>query len=218
MTETEHHLPEADYGLDLTADLACAEDRSRFETEILLDAFKCAWPSRDYNKAQSMADVITELREAFFPSPAPCVPEISLATHLVPAVPVEQSVQPDFIVCLEDGAQLKTMKRYLATKFNLTPAEYRAKWHLAADYPMVAPNYAARRAEIAKSQGLGKKTTPPAPPVPPVEEHVEDGHLVISPAAAPEPVPQPLAHAIPAPEPVEADYGDAIPAPELVKA
>ena len=73
-----------------------------------------------------------------------------------PAVPVGRSVQNDYIVCLEDGAKLKMLKRYLRSRYNLSPEEYRRKWGLAADYPMVAPAYAARRSEFAKQIGLGR--------------------------------------------------------------
>jgi predicted transcriptional regulator len=75
--------------------------------------------------------------------------------NLVPAVPVKNSVKPDYIVCLEDGKKFKSLKRHLRTSFNMTPEEYRAKWGLKHDYPMVAPNYAAQRSELAKSMGLG---------------------------------------------------------------
>jgi len=77
--------------------------------------------------------------------------------ELKPAVPIKRSVQPDHIVCLEDGKKLKMLKRYLRTNYNMSPEEYRAKWGLPADYPMVAPNYAAQRSEFAKKIGLGKK-------------------------------------------------------------
>jgi predicted transcriptional regulator len=74
-----------------------------------------------------------------------------------PAVPIRKSVTPDFIICLEDGHKLKMLKRHLRTTFGLTPDEYRARWGLPADYPMVAPNYAKRRSEFAKKIGLGQK-------------------------------------------------------------
>jgi predicted transcriptional regulator len=77
-------------------------------------------------------------------------------TSQKPAVPVKRSVNPDYIVCLEDGKKLKMLKRYLRSNYNLTPEEYRAKWGLPADYPMVAPNYAAQRSEFAKKIGLGR--------------------------------------------------------------
>ncbi len=75
-----------------------------------------------------------------------------------PAVPVRKSVTPDFLICLEDGKKLKMLKRYLKTSFDMTPSEYRDRWNLPPDYPMVAPNYAKRRSELAKQIGLGKRT------------------------------------------------------------
>lgn len=74
-----------------------------------------------------------------------------------PAVSVRSSVKPDYIVCLEDGKKLTMMRRYLMTNFGMTPDEYRAKWNLPKDYPMVAPNYSERRRELAKEIGLGRK-------------------------------------------------------------
>jgi predicted transcriptional regulator len=74
-----------------------------------------------------------------------------------PAVPIRSSVKPDYIVCLEDGKKLKMLKRYLRTNYNMTPEEYRARWGLPPDYPMVAPNYAQKRRELAKKIGLGRK-------------------------------------------------------------
>ncbi len=74
-----------------------------------------------------------------------------------PAVSVRRSVLPDFIVCLEDGHKMKMLKRYLRTAYNLSPEEYRSRWGLPSDYPMVAPNYAKRRSEFAKKIGLGRK-------------------------------------------------------------
>jgi len=78
------------------------------------------------------------------------------ATPRPPAVPVKKSVQDDYIVCLEDGKKLKMLKRYLRARYKMSPDEYRARWNLPPDYPMVAPNYAARRSEFAKKIGLGK--------------------------------------------------------------
>jgi len=78
------------------------------------------------------------------------------STAQKPVVPVKRSVTPDYIVCLEDGKKLKMLKRYLRSNYNMTPEEYRVKWGLPADYPMVAPNYAAQRSEFAKKIGLGK--------------------------------------------------------------
>ena len=78
------------------------------------------------------------------------------ATAQKPVVPVKRSVTPDYIICLEDGKKLKMLKRYLRSNYSLSPEEYRAKWGLPADYPMVAPNYAAQRSEFAKRIGLGR--------------------------------------------------------------
>ncbi len=78
--------------------------------------------------------------------------------ELKPAVSIRRSIQPDFIVCLEDGKKLKMLKRYLRTQYNLSPEDYRRKWRLPADYPMVAPNYSKQRSNFAKTIGLGQKS------------------------------------------------------------
>lgn len=74
-----------------------------------------------------------------------------------PAVSIRASIKPDYIVCLEDGKKMKMLKRHLMTQYNMTPEEYRARWNLPADYPMVAPNYAEKRRALAKEIGLGRK-------------------------------------------------------------
>jgi len=81
------------------------------------------------------------------------VPEV-----LKPAVPVRKSITPEYLVCLEDGKKLKMLKRHLRSTYNMTPDEYRAKWGLGPDYPMVAPKYAQQRSEFAKKIGLGRGT------------------------------------------------------------
>ncbi|MEM1267041.1 MAG: MucR family transcriptional regulator [Pseudomonadota bacterium] len=78
-------------------------------------------------------------------------------TELIPAVPIKKSVTNDYIICLEDGKQLKMLKRHLKTAYNMTPEDYREKWGLKPDYPMVAPSYAQKRQELAKKIGLGRK-------------------------------------------------------------
>ena len=80
-----------------------------------------------------------------------------------PAVAIRNSVKPDYIVCLEDGKKLKMLKRYLRTTYDMSPQEYRARWGLPADYPMVAPSYAEKRRDLAKKIGLGRKPAAPAP-------------------------------------------------------
>ncbi len=98
-----------------------------------------------------IADVHAALRNLQSPVAAEVVEELK------PAVPVKKSVAPDFIICLEDGKKFKSLKRHLRTHYNLSPEEYREKWGLPADYPMVAPNYSATRSRLAKDNGLGRK-------------------------------------------------------------
>ena len=81
----------------------------------------------------------------------------AVVEDLKPAVPVRKSVAADYIICLEDGKKFKSLKRHLRTHYNLSPEEYREKWGLPADYPMVAPNYSATRSKLAKDNGLGRK-------------------------------------------------------------
>ncbi|MCA1999580.1 MAG: MucR family transcriptional regulator [Hyphomicrobiales bacterium] len=80
-----------------------------------------------------------------------------VAEPLKPAVPVKKSVHNDFIICLEDGKKFKSLKRHLRTQYNMSPEQYREKWALPPDYPMVAPNYAAARSRLAKEMGLGQQ-------------------------------------------------------------
>src|ERR1700748_2199983 len=83
-------------------------------------------------------------------------PAEAKAEPLKPAVPIRKSITADFLICLEDGKKLKMLKRHLRSTYNMTPDEYRSKWNLPADYPMVAPNYAEQRSEFAKRIGLGR--------------------------------------------------------------
>ena len=84
----------------------------------------------------------------------------TLVTDKSPAVPIKKSIAPDYIVCLEDGKRLKMLKRYIRSRFKLTPEQYRTKWGLPRDYPMVAPNYAKKRSDLAKQSGLGRVGKP----------------------------------------------------------
>ena len=79
------------------------------------------------------------------------------AEPLKPAISVKKSITPDYLVCLEDGKKFKSLKRHLRTQYNMTPEQYREKWGLPADYPMVAPNYAVARSQLAKQMGLGQQ-------------------------------------------------------------
>ena len=82
--------------------------------------------------------------------------EVAEVSPKEPAVPVKRSITPEYLICLEDGRKFKSLKRHLRTKYNMSPEEYRAKWNLAKDYPMVAPNYAKARSDLAKQMGLGQ--------------------------------------------------------------
>jgi predicted transcriptional regulator len=97
-----------------------------------------------------MKTCVRAIKDATEPETAPQVKQ-------EPAISIRKSVTPDYITCLEDGKKFKSLKRHLKTHFNMTPDEYREKWGLPADYPMVAPNYSAARSQLAKDSGLGKK-------------------------------------------------------------
>jgi predicted transcriptional regulator len=129
-------------------------DDNRNEEEILklVTEIVTAYVSRNAVAAEDLPNVIKSVHATLggiqgAETGAPVRP---------PAVPVKKSVTPDYIVCLEDGKKLKMLKRYLRAQYGLTPEAYRAKWNLPADYPMTAPNYAARRSEFAKQIGLGR--------------------------------------------------------------
>ena len=105
--------------------------------------------------SEQLTVLISDVHRALVRAPAAsALPE---QKPLVPAVPIRKSVAPDYIICLEDGKKLKMLKRHLMTHYQMTPDQYRQKWGLAPDYPMVAPNYAEQRRTLAKSIGLGTK-------------------------------------------------------------
>lgn len=101
------------------------------------------------NAIGSVHATLTELSTGSAPAPVEAPKE--------PAVPIKKSVTPDYIICLEDGKKFKSLKRHLRTAYNLTPEQYREKWKLPKDYPMVAPAYAEQRSALAKAIGLGQK-------------------------------------------------------------
>lgn len=128
---------------------------------------------RDKISPEDVLRMTSEIAAAFVGNntlPAAQLPEVIRTIHgslahlsgavqmkeLVPAVPIKKSVTPEYIVCLEDGRKLKMLKRHLRTTFKLTPDQYRARWGLPSDYPMVSPNYAAQRSAFAKKIGLGR--------------------------------------------------------------
>ncbi len=149
-------------------DPAAAAPVARKTAELLehTTALATAYFSNNSVAPDAIAHVLTTIRDALLSMDAGTAPAAA-AERPVPAVPVRRSVTPDYIVCLEDGKKLKMLKRHLRTMYNITPEEYRAKWGLPSDYPMVAPTYAARRSEFAKQIGLGKSRieAEPARPV-----------------------------------------------------
>ena len=116
------------------------------------------------NNAVAGADVSGLIQSVFDTLRGLAMDEPAASVELTPAVPIRRSVSDDHIVCLEDGKKLKMLKRHLMSEHGLTPEEYRAKWGLRPDYPMVAPNYSAQRQLLAKQIGLGRKPAPPPAP------------------------------------------------------
>ncbi len=125
------------------------EDVLRMTTEVV-----SAYVSNNMLAANQIPDVI----KTVYASLSELSADGSTGAAPKPAVPIRRSITPDHIVCLEDGKKLKMLKRHIRTNYNLTPDEYRAKWGLPDNYPMVAPNYAAQRSEFAKRIGLGRKS------------------------------------------------------------
>jgi predicted transcriptional regulator len=119
-----------------------------------------AYVEKNRLPASGLSDLIASVSASISGLGQPVVPE---AAPLVPAVNPRRSVTPDYIICLEDGKKFKSLKRHLGVHFGLSPEAYRTKWGLPSDYPMVAPNYAASRSELAKSIGLGRKAAAPEP-------------------------------------------------------
>ena len=135
----------------MTEERFTAEDLLAFTTEIV-----SSHVSNNETSAESLPALIKEVYRTLASLNAPA--EIPAAEEKpVPAVPVKKSVFPDYIVCLEDGKKLKMLKRHLKTAYNMTIEEYRARWNLPADYPVVAPNYANKRSDLAKKIGLGNR-------------------------------------------------------------
>jgi predicted transcriptional regulator len=114
-----------------------------------------AYVSNNTVVAGDLPNIISEVHDAL--SRASVNATQPPAEELKPAVPVKRSVTPEYIICLEDGKKFKSLKRHLRTHYNMSPEEYREKWGLPHDYPMVAPNYAAARSALAKKMGLGQR-------------------------------------------------------------
>ncbi|MEO0620046.1 MAG: MucR family transcriptional regulator [Pseudomonadota bacterium] len=114
-----------------------------------------AYVSHNSVEAGHLSGLISDVHEAL--SSAASRSAAGARPELIPAVSRKKSVTPDYLICLEDGKKFKQLKRHLRTQYNMTPEEYREKWGLAPDYPMVAPNYAAARSALAKQMGLGQR-------------------------------------------------------------
>ena len=135
---------------EATAEKISRDDILRMAVDVV-----AAYVSKNVMPAGQIPDVIQTVYSSLSQIDLPQAEVKAEAPR--PAVPVKKSVTPDYIVCLEDGKKLKMLKRHLRTTYNMTPEDYRGKWGLAADYPMVAPNYAAQRSDFAKKIGLGRK-------------------------------------------------------------
>jgi len=137
----------------MSAESLSHEDEAGELARISADVV-AAYVSHNAVSATAVPDLIRTIHAALSnlgqPAPTP------IAERQKPAVPAGRSVQDEYIICLEDGARLKMLKRYLRSRFDMSPEEYRRKWGLAPDYPMVAPAYAARRSHFARQIGLGK--------------------------------------------------------------
>lgn len=121
--------------------------------EIVVDVVS-AYVSRNAVPVGEVPNLIGMVYQSFNSLVSPAEPA---AEEKKPAISIKKSVTPDYIVCLEDGKKFKSLRRHLSTSFGMTPDEYRAKWKLPADYPMVAPNYSEQRSALAKKVGLGRK-------------------------------------------------------------
>jgi predicted transcriptional regulator len=113
-----------------------------------------AYVSNNSVAANDLPNVISQVHAALGGATAPTEEVVEKPK---PAVPVRRSIQNDYLICLEDGQKFKSLKRHLMTHYGLTPEQYREKWELPADYPMVAPSYAEARSRLAKEMGLGQK-------------------------------------------------------------
>ncbi len=124
------------------------------EIELAADIIS-AYVRKNAVRPADLPDLIADVHAALVRVSAGTDPVVVEAQK--PAVPIKKSVLPDFIICLEDGKKFKSLKRHLRTAYDMTPEQYREKWGLASDYPMVAPNYAAQRSALARSSGLGQQ-------------------------------------------------------------
>ncbi len=132
-----------------------ATDGAQADLTELTTTIVAAYVGRNNVQVADLPNLITTVRQALASVGQPV--EQAEAVELKPAVAIKKSVTPEYIICLEDGKKLKMLKRHLHSSYNMTPDEYRAKWNLPSDYPMVAPNYAQARSKLALELGLGRR-------------------------------------------------------------
>ena len=132
-----------------------ATDGTQGDLTELTTTIVAAYVAKNNIQVADLHNLITTVRQALAGLGQPV--EQAEAVELKPAVSIKKSVTPEFIICLEDGKKLKMLKRHLASSYGMTPDEYRAKWGLPSDYPMVAPNYAQARSKLALELGLGRR-------------------------------------------------------------
>ena len=134
-----------------------ADDTGRGDLVGLTADIVSAYVSNNTVVANDLPGLIGDIHQALTRASTGAVAEPAERDDLRPAVPVKKSVTDEFIICLEDGKKFKSLKRHLRTHYKLSPDQYRAKWNLPPTYPMVAPNYAAARSQLAKKMGLGTR-------------------------------------------------------------
>jgi predicted transcriptional regulator len=128
----------------------------QFDKSELLSLTSDIVASHVSNNPVSMADLPQLIEQVYTSLKNLAGPEVEPKEELKPAVPIKKSVTDDYIICLEDGKKMKMLKRHLSTAYGMTPEQYREKWGLSADYPMVAPSYSLKRQRLAKENGLGR--------------------------------------------------------------
>lgn len=128
------------------------------DRETLLELTSDIVSSFVSNNALATEDITPLINEVYKALSSAGVETLSIEDRPQPAVPIKRSITPDFLICLEDGKKLKMLKRHLKTAYNMTPEQYRERWGLPPDYPMVAPSYAEKRSKLAKDIGLGTRS------------------------------------------------------------
>lgn len=142
-----------------------AKEPAEPDTIELTARIVCAYVGHNPVSTQQLSQLIGEIYAAL--RSLESVPTPANEEKPVPAIAIKKSITPDFLICLEDGKKFKSLKRHLATHYDLSPEQYRSKWGLPADYPMVAPSYSATRSQMARALGLGRKPEPAPEPVTP---------------------------------------------------